>query len=239
MEASVKRILQKALPIVALAALAAFTPTRVEAGPIALAPGTPNQSLLLTGAQDNGLASPGTLLASIASPFSIVSPGNGIILGSVTAAVYKNALGFIDFYYQIVNTTVSTNTHLAISGLTGYNFGGYSTSVGYYSNASVFGGLFATPTGGLHAVNPKTADRSTDGNKVTLWFGPPFGSKVFPQTTSAVLQIATNATSFGSGSATVQNTGYATVNAFSVPEPTSAVVALLGFALLGMRRRRA
>jgi MYXO-CTERM domain-containing protein len=53
--------------------------------------------------------------------------------------------------------------------------------------------------------------------------------------------IATNATSFSSGWATVQNGGPGsidTVKSFAVPEPMSAALALVGFAVLATARRR-
>jgi PEP-CTERM motif-containing protein len=234
MEASVKRILQKAIPVIALVSLVAFAPARVEAGPIL--PGTAKQSVPVTTSSDFGSADPGTFLAKITSPWNITTLNNAHIVGSLTTAVYRNALGFVDFYYQIVNTTAPGNNNLSISGLAGSNFGNYTTSVGYTQTNAMFGGLFAAPTAG---VRPKSADRGADGNKVTMWFGLPFTNKVLPQQTSAIMQIATNSRGWWWGYATVQNTGAATVPAFQVPEPASAVTALLGFALLGIRRRRA
>ena len=232
------RVVRKALVFIALAPLVAFAPSRVEAGAVLLPAGTPNQSLVITAAADNGAADPGSFLAQATSVFNIPSGTSGNIVGWLTSAVYQNAQGFVDFYYQITNSTAGTNPDLSISGLTGFNFGGSSTSVGYYSDASVFGGLFASPTAG---VVPQSADRTADGNMVTLWFGPPWGNKVFPGQVSSILQIATNATNWGSGFATVQNHGVATVNSFQVspvPEPEIYAMMGIGLGLLGWVRRR-
>jgi hypothetical protein len=237
----VTRILRHVTPFAILAGVVCFAPSRVEASPIALAAGTPNQSLAITTSQNMGSTSPGTLLATLTAPMDI---GSGHIVGSVISAVYRNASGFLDFYYQVVNTTPAGGTSNSISGLAGYNFGTASTSVAYYSNATVFGGVFAAPNFFFGAEGrPRSADRSADGNVVNLWFGPLWGSnKIDPGETSAILMVATNARSWGSGWATVQNGGPAstdTVQSFQVPEPTSATIALLGFAVLaGVRRRQ-
>ena len=197
--------------------------------------------MAITSAANLGATDPGSFLAQTTSVFNILSGTNGIINGSLTSAVYQNQSGFMDFYYQITNSTASTNQNLSISGLTGFNFGAFATSVGYYSNASVFGGLFASPTAG---VVPKSADRTADGNEVTLWFGPPWGNKVFPGQTSSILQISTNATTWGPGFATVQNHGVATVNSFqpgpvaAIPEPEIYAMMGIGLGLLGWVGRK-
>ena len=235
-----KRILQKATPF-ALAALVAFAPQGVEGAPIALAAGTPNQSLAITAAQDMGLANPGLLLASLTEAIDI---GGGHIVGTLTSAVYQNAGGFLDFYYQVVNTTAPGGANTSISGMAGFNYGSATTSVGVYSNASPFGGLFSNPLGFFAAgTGPRSADRSADGNVVNLWFGPPWGSSnISPGETSSIMMVSTNATSFSFGWATVQNGGPAstdTVKSFQVPEPMSATLALLGFVVMaGVRRRQ-
>ncbi len=234
------RIFRSVGPFVALVALVSFGTSRVEAAPIALAPGTPNQSVLITAAQDMGLTNPGTLLASMTEALDI---GSGHIVGTVTSAVYQNAAGFLDFYYQVVNATAPGGVNTSISGIAGFNYGGATTSVGHYTNAAVFGGLFASPLG-FNAFNTtaRSADRSANGNVVNLWFGPPWGSSnINPGETSAILLVSTNATSYSLGWATVQNGGPAstdTVRSFQVPEPMSAAIALVGFAMLAGARRR-
>jgi MYXO-CTERM domain-containing protein len=173
----------------------------------------------------------------------VMDIGSGHIVGTVTSAVYQNAAGFLDFYYQVVNTTPPGGSNNSISGIAGFNYGGATTSVGYYSNAGAFGGLFANPLGfNGFDTRVRTADRSASGNVVNMWFGPPWGSSnINPGETSAVLMVATNATSFSLGWATVQNGGPAstdTVRSFQVPEPMSAALALVGFAVLATARRR-
>jgi MYXO-CTERM domain-containing protein len=242
-EASVTRIFRRVRPFVALAALVAFAPSRVEALPVVVTPGTASQSVAITAAQNMGATNPGTLLATITEALDI---GSGHIVGFVTSAVYQNASGFLDFYYQVINTTAPGGTNTSISGLAAFNFGSASTAVGFYTSAAPFGGVFANPFGFFHhGTNPRSADRSANGNVVNLWFGPPWGSvRIDAGETSSIMMIATNATTFGSGWATVQNGGPAstdTVRSFQVPEPMSAALALLGFAVLagaGARRRQ-
>ncbi len=235
------RNLRRVGPLVALAAVVSFLPSRIEAAPIGVAPGTAKQSVAVTASQNMGAANPGTLLATMTESFDI----GGYVVGSVISAVYQNAAGFLDFYYQVVNTTLPGNQNSAISGMSGFNFGGATTSVGYYTGAGVFGGVFQNPFffgPSWNAGIPRSADRSADGNEVHVWFGPPWGStKIDPGEASAIVMIATNATTFGSGWATVQNGGPAaldTVRSFQVPEPMSAALALVGFAVLATARRR-
>jgi PEP-CTERM motif len=234
---SMSLVVRKALVFVALAPLVAFAPSRVEAGAALLPAGS---TTAITAAQDGGATNPGTLLAKITSNFSFLSGTTGIdITGWVTSAVYQNAQGLVDIYYQVTNSTTILDPNLSISGLTGFNFGGSATSVGYYSDASVFGGLFASPTAG---VTPQGADRTADGNDVTLWFGPPWDHKVFAGgMNSSILQIATNATNWFQGFATVQNHSVGTVASFGVspvPEPEIYAMIGIGLGLLGWVRRR-
>lgn len=216
----------------------------VEASPVVVAPGTANQSVLIGTSQNMGTTNPGTLLATMSQALNI---GSGHIVGTVISAVYQNAGGFLDFYYQVINTTPGPANNNSISGLAGYNFGGFTTSVGYYSSASVFGGVFQSP---LHFFGPgwegrpRSADRSANGNVVNLWFGPTWGAtKIDPGEVSNILMISTNATNFGLGWATLQNGGPAstgTVQSFQVqvPEPASVAVVMFGLAVLASRRRR-
>ena len=221
--------------------LALGTAGRLEAGPILL-PGTSDQGLVIPLGPET--AQPGNLLASVATPFSITSL-TGTITGSLTSAVYRNATGFLDFYYQIMNDTAPGDPDLSISGITAFNFGSSTTAVGYYTDQSLFGGLFASPTLTPEYNRPRAADRTSDGNQVTLWFGPAWngGNKIEAGDISAILLIATNATDYSNALATLQNHGQTTVESYAplpVPEPASAVFSMLGGAILmaAYRKRR-
>src|SRR5450756_79003 len=69
-------------------------------GTIALTPGT----TVLPG--DASGAASGTLLASLSAPFTT---STGTSSGTLLSAVFREAGGTLDFYYQITNNTTSTN----------------------------------------------------------------------------------------------------------------------------------
>src|SRR5688500_4808867 len=147
---TVIRIAQRSVCVVFLAALVFFAPLRADATP--LLPGD-------TGAVPNlaGIFDPGTLLASLTSGFS-----TGVVVGTLTTAVYRNAGGLLDFYYQVVNTTAVNNVSTQISGFSGLNFAGAWVSASYRTDD--FGGVSAQTN------TPITAARAPDGSDVTVWF---------------------------------------------------------------------
>lgn len=219
------------------AVLAILAPSGAEATPIPLAAGTPKQGLTIPGVPETG--HPGTLLDWVSSSFLITKPGKPDIAGTFVSAVYQNAGGFLDFYYQVVNSSIPVvNADQGLSGVSGFNFGSATTAVGYYDSASLFSGVFAAPNG-YPGTRPFSADRTADGNIVTMWFGPPWGSnKIHPGETSSVLMVATNATSYSKGWAEVQNTASTIVRAFQVPEPATFGLLAMGMALAATVRRR-
>jgi hypothetical protein len=168
--------------------------------------------------------STGTLLATLASPFSIANTQ-----GTLVSAVYLEAGGTLDFYYQI-NVTTATDY---INFNNDYGFTGSTTDVGYRTDgASLGGGEF------VNGVNiPNSVFRATD----RVAFGFPFDASPANQS-STVLEIQTNAVSFTSAIAlvsnsTVQSSNLATFGAVAAPEPVSMVLAGAGLLAIAQFRR--
>ena len=183
-------------------------------------------------------APPGTLLASMVSPWSFVvpPPTGGATSGELRSAVFMNPTGTLDFYYQVVNNMRSST---AIARESNANFAGFETWTGFrLDGASLPGGIFTNGT-----VTPFTADRDITGIVVGFNFGPLPANRVLAGTTSAVLVVSTDATLFTVGNASIIDGGTATVAAFQptpIPEPSSALLVCGGLAaaVLRLRRRR-
>ena len=171
------------------------------------------------------------------SPFTY-STTAGTNTGTVESAVYQDADGGLDFYYQVTNAASSST---ALARLTANSFLGFSTSLATILNGSTLTGT--TFIDGTFV--PASGDSNANGSVIGFSFSPPFlTNEIAPGTSSVVMIISTDATKFGMGNASVIDGGAATVQAFqptissSVPEPTTFAVlglGLLGFA--GLRRR--
>jgi hypothetical protein len=164
---------------------------------------------------DATAAPTGTLLASLSAPFTTA---NGTTSGTLVSAVYREAGGTLDFYYQVVSNTTSTNCGHAmqptcdpLSRETDTDFSTWITQLAFRTNGS---GPFTPGT-----VPPITADRnSPGGNVIGFSFFPPDSAKIEPGTTSNVLIISTNATNFAAGNAALIDGSTATVASFK-PAP--------------------
>jgi PEP-CTERM motif len=206
----------------AIAAILLFRPAATDAA--VLLPGNTVAPNILSGAA-------GTLIDSVIAPINA---------GTITAAVVQNALGTLDFYYQIVNNagsgqTFTSNANLLFRSLTEV----FATSVFYRTDN---GGLGIFSSGNASAT-PGSAMRDPLGIVVTFGFG---ATQINPGETTRVLVIRTNATDYIPGFSFVGNPfvngaitfGPSGAALAAVPEPASLALLSSAFAAAGYLARR-
>jgi hypothetical protein len=206
-------------------------------------PVTPGQTIILAGC-DATTALFGTLLASVSTSFTgITNTGVVVYSGTLISAVYREAGGTLDFYYQEFNNatagTVTGTTGCGHGGAqaacdpiareTDSNFATWITNLAFRTDGALAGGGTGFVNG---TVPPVTGDRNSPGGDVIGFsFSPPDSAKILPGTTSNVLIISTNALFYNAGSASVIDGATTTVAAY---EPSTGLPEPASFALLGL-----
>jgi hypothetical protein len=209
--------------ILALAILL-IAPSRASAFLAGTTPVAPNSSVIPGDATGDAA---GTLLASLSAPFTT---NLGTTSGTLLTAVYREATGTLDFYYQIVNSPGSID---GIGRETDTNFTGFQTQVGFRTDGA---SLPTTPFSN-GTVLPQTADRSVVGDSVGFNF--PIPNQILPGQTSFVFVISTNATNFTTGNMSIIDGGVFSTSAFQpIPEPESIALLVCGSIIFASVRRR-
>lgn len=157
-----------------------------------------------------------TQLAYISSTVASI---NGTFTATLNTAVYSDpgntfCAGCLDFVYQVVNSSSSPDN---LGRVTVNSFKGWEVDAGYSTAGEPAAGGTAFPTG---TIAPGLVDRNTD-DTVGFQFTSSPSTAIAPGSTSTVLVVETNATSYTTGNMSVLDGGVATVAAF---EPTTATV---------------
>ncbi len=171
-----------------------------------------------------GTAVASVLLASNSAPFT---SSTGFYSGTLISAVYREtASATLDFYYQVVLNTTSTNcggggqpSCNPVARETNIKFNNTFSWTTWAATRGDAVGPFSAGT-----VFPITADRNALGNIVGFSFSPPDGAKIQPGQTSAILIISTNATgaNYSLGNSSVIDGGVTTVQTFQ-PGPAGPI----------------
>ena len=187
------------------------------------------------------------------SPFAAIAATQGTMLASTTvsgtaftfaatvrAAVYRNTLGALDFYYQVARTGKGTiagsKGNQMVEALTGSDFAGFWGDA-YASDPDPDGVGFFTASNNA-GVASTTFGRSADGAVVRADFGT---NGLSGTETSATYVFRTNARAYTDGTFGVIDGSTFSGVAYSplvVPEPQVWGLLIVGFGVVGVAARR-
>jgi hypothetical protein len=170
----------------------------------------------------------GSVLATLASPFSVPGSFSGTLVTQVIQGDTSNPLGGLTFTYEFNNL----NGPNSIGRMSVNNFLGIAMDVGYDSGSA--------------GVAPALADRNPFGDVVGFSFFPfsldPNTGFMTPGSNTRRLVVQTNAPAYRDAQASLIDGGVtmAATYAAVVPEPASVALGLVGLmagALFVVRRR--
>ena len=177
--------------------------------------------------------------------------GQSLTFGTtLRSAVYRNTLGTLDFYYQVLRTGAGTAGDDPIDRLTSSSFLGYTVDAFAFA-ADPDGTGFFTAAANAPPAGQAPGSTTTFGRDVTGGIlQTSFGSNGLALTESSATYIfRTNAATFGQGffgvsdGTTFSGLAFAPTGApvAPVPEPATWAMMLVGFGAVGfgLRRRKA
>ncbi|HEY0445691.1 MAG TPA: PEPxxWA-CTERM sorting domain-containing protein [Allosphingosinicella sp.] len=221
------------------------------AGSMVFAAAPAQAIVILAGTQGNIFTPFAAIAATQGTQIAFTSVTGSALTFNATmnAAVYRNDLGTLDFYYQVFhNGAGSTGSNDEITGFTAANFNGFLVD-GYVAGLDPdSGGPFVAVNNGTPAIgSTTTVGRSPSGNVIeTDFHGAGSGFNVnglIEGENSATYIFRTNAESFQVGTfgvidgSTLQGLAFAPGG---IPEPATWLMMIGGFGMVGaaMRRRR-